>query len=443
MSSRCSGARRGDREPAVAGDDGGDAVVARRGERRVPEDLRVVVGVDVDEPGRDDVAAGVERRGRRRGRCRSRVILPSVIATSARTPGAPVPSTTVPPRMTRSAAISGLLGGRGGVSRVGRGSPARRGGRVLRHTMSSRTSGARSAVCSASTCWRVRERRVRVRVVARPQQPLVVHQVARPGTRPSRPGTSGRRSRGSTRSAAATSTPTRSASCGAGRRRGRRGTSSAAPSPASASTHTTRSSGMPLEHAAEDQRADDVLAAADDAEEAVHLRAAEADAAQAVVAAGQDVERQRQPELDGRAPERVPARVVVVAVRRGRRRRRAASRRAARARLMRSRSAMPSVDAAQRGLADADEAARRAAPGTRRSRGCTRRSRPSCSRRRGGCRAASRPTGRAPRRRRRRGPARRRRADRIPAAGVQLFPADVQSNGPIFSAGRPAAATIP
>ena len=54
------GAGRRDREAAVAGDDGGDAVEARRRERRVPEHLRVVVRVDVDEPGRDDVAAGVE-----------------------------------------------------------------------------------------------------------------------------------------------------------------------------------------------------------------------------------------------------------------------------------------------------------------------------------------------------------------------------------------------
>ena len=49
-------------KPQLPGDDRRDAVEARRGERRVPEDLRVVVRVDVDEPGRDDVAAGVERR---------------------------------------------------------------------------------------------------------------------------------------------------------------------------------------------------------------------------------------------------------------------------------------------------------------------------------------------------------------------------------------------
>ena len=53
-------ARRRDREAAVAGDDGGDAVEARRRERGIPEHLRVVVRVDVDEPGRDDAVAGVE-----------------------------------------------------------------------------------------------------------------------------------------------------------------------------------------------------------------------------------------------------------------------------------------------------------------------------------------------------------------------------------------------
>ncbi len=50
----------GDREAAVAGHDGGDAVVARRRERRVPEHLGVVVGVDVDEAGAHDAAGGVE-----------------------------------------------------------------------------------------------------------------------------------------------------------------------------------------------------------------------------------------------------------------------------------------------------------------------------------------------------------------------------------------------
>ena len=55
------GAGRRDREAAVPRHDRGHAVEARRRERGIPEHLRVVVGVDVDESRRDDVAAGVER----------------------------------------------------------------------------------------------------------------------------------------------------------------------------------------------------------------------------------------------------------------------------------------------------------------------------------------------------------------------------------------------
>ena len=51
------GSRRRDREAAVAGDHRRDAVPARRRQRGVPEHLRVVVGVDVDEAGGDDVPA--------------------------------------------------------------------------------------------------------------------------------------------------------------------------------------------------------------------------------------------------------------------------------------------------------------------------------------------------------------------------------------------------
>jgi len=41
-------------------------VPARRGAQAVPGDLRVVVGVHVDEPGRDDEPADVERPASRR-----------------------------------------------------------------------------------------------------------------------------------------------------------------------------------------------------------------------------------------------------------------------------------------------------------------------------------------------------------------------------------------
>ena len=54
------GTRGRDREAAVARDDGRHAVVRRRPQRRVPEHLRVVVGVDVDEARRDRAARRVE-----------------------------------------------------------------------------------------------------------------------------------------------------------------------------------------------------------------------------------------------------------------------------------------------------------------------------------------------------------------------------------------------
>ena len=54
------GSRRRDREAAVARDHRRHAVERRRRERGIPEHLRVVVGVDVDEPRRHDLARGVE-----------------------------------------------------------------------------------------------------------------------------------------------------------------------------------------------------------------------------------------------------------------------------------------------------------------------------------------------------------------------------------------------
>ena len=50
----------GQREAAVAHDDRGDAVVARRGPEGIPEDLGVHVGVAVDEAWRDDEPVGVD-----------------------------------------------------------------------------------------------------------------------------------------------------------------------------------------------------------------------------------------------------------------------------------------------------------------------------------------------------------------------------------------------
>ena len=108
------GPERRDREAAVAADHGRHAVQRRRRQRRVPEHLRVVVRVDVDEAGRDDLA-------RRRRSCASAVssmspiavIRPLLMPTSAIRPGAPVPSTTVPPRMIRSS-MTPLLSSRHG-----------------------------------------------------------------------------------------------------------------------------------------------------------------------------------------------------------------------------------------------------------------------------------------------------------------------------------------
>ncbi len=57
---RLFGGRRCKREAAVAHHRGGHAVPARVRARRVPEDLRVEVGVDVDEPRRDHEAVGVD-----------------------------------------------------------------------------------------------------------------------------------------------------------------------------------------------------------------------------------------------------------------------------------------------------------------------------------------------------------------------------------------------
>src|SRR6185369_6783153 len=53
--------RRRDAEAAVADHDRGDAVPRGDREHAVPEDLRVVVRVDVDEARRDDESARVER----------------------------------------------------------------------------------------------------------------------------------------------------------------------------------------------------------------------------------------------------------------------------------------------------------------------------------------------------------------------------------------------
>ncbi len=66
------GPHRREADPAVAHHDGGHAVPGRRGEQRVPGDLPVVVGVDVDEAGRHQQAFGVDRAPRPAAPPRSR-----------------------------------------------------------------------------------------------------------------------------------------------------------------------------------------------------------------------------------------------------------------------------------------------------------------------------------------------------------------------------------
>src|SRR5262249_61314722 len=53
----------GEADAAVAHHHGGDAVVARRRAEPVPRDLRVEMGVDVDEAGRDELAARGDHLG--------------------------------------------------------------------------------------------------------------------------------------------------------------------------------------------------------------------------------------------------------------------------------------------------------------------------------------------------------------------------------------------
>ncbi len=59
-----AGFDRRDREAAVPADDAGHAVERRRRSRGVPQDLGVVVGVNVDKPGGHHEPVGVDRGGR-------------------------------------------------------------------------------------------------------------------------------------------------------------------------------------------------------------------------------------------------------------------------------------------------------------------------------------------------------------------------------------------
>src|SRR5271166_4545780 len=56
--------RRRDAESAIAKDDRCDSVSGRNSQDPVPENLCVVMGVDIDEAGSDGEAGGVDRAGR-------------------------------------------------------------------------------------------------------------------------------------------------------------------------------------------------------------------------------------------------------------------------------------------------------------------------------------------------------------------------------------------
>ena len=102
-----TGSAGGEREAAVAADDGGDAVHVRRRRGRVPEQLRVVVRVGIDDAGDHEQAVGVDDRGRLLVAAPTITTRPSD-PTSASRAGAPVPSTTVPPRINRSSTVVSL-----------------------------------------------------------------------------------------------------------------------------------------------------------------------------------------------------------------------------------------------------------------------------------------------------------------------------------------------
>ena len=83
------GPHRGEADAAVAHHGGRDAVPARRGQLDVPGRLAVVVGVDVDEAGRDEGAVGVELATAAPSTSPTSVMTPSSMATSAVRAGEP------------------------------------------------------------------------------------------------------------------------------------------------------------------------------------------------------------------------------------------------------------------------------------------------------------------------------------------------------------------
>ena len=142
--------------PQLPHHDRGDAVADDGCSRVVPRGLAVVVRVDVDEAGGDERAVGVDlARGRCRRPARPRRSRRRRCATSAVRGAPPVPSTTVPPRITRSWGMLPLYHG----CRRGRA-----GGRIRRHDpCGSRSGAARSPRPQVSLRRPRRRRRTRLR----------------------------------------------------------------------------------------------------------------------------------------------------------------------------------------------------------------------------------------------------------------------------------------
>ncbi len=257
------GPARRQREAAVAHHDAGHAVPARAGAERIPRDLRVHVGVAVDEAGRHHVVARVDllapalRGWRRCARC--------VAAARRRRRGSAAAPSRPPPcrrgspgrRSSRTASLAS----------VGDVEPVELGDVVVEDQVRAPAGASECAAllgaarpASAATSSRCAGSRWPTSAGGRCRGPS-------PGRPPSRPGTWCRRARGSTRSAACVSV--------------------AAGQPVAVplvgvvhAVHEVRHPAgvgldahelelrMALEHAAEDEDADDVLAAADDRHEA-------------------------------------------------------------------------------------------------------------------------------------------------------------------------------
>ena len=105
------GSGRGEADAAVAGDHGGDPVPAARGQHLVPGGLAVVVGVDVHPARRDQQpsASTVRLPLASPAKEPTPLMCPPSTVTSAVRAGAPVPSTTVPPRIRRSCMVASPL----------------------------------------------------------------------------------------------------------------------------------------------------------------------------------------------------------------------------------------------------------------------------------------------------------------------------------------------